>query len=354
MKIVFACHGSGNGGAERIITTLANEFCVRAYQVVLITTKEDHNEYQLADGIKHIRVLTDSNSRVKATFQRLFKLRRVIKEEKPECIISFSAVTNIQVLLATLFIGVKIIVSERVDPSRYPSSKIRRILRLILYPLACRIVFQTQDAMDYFPNYIRTKGTIIPNPIRNRLPAPYMGKRNNIIVGVGSLGEQKNWKMSLEACKIFFKDNPDYKMIIYGEGPLREELQQEIDDNSILKEKVVLAGFADDVVEKINKARMFISSSDYEGISNSMLEALATGVPTICTDCPTGGAKSVIESGINGFLVNVGDYQDLSKKMNMLANDVEMCEKFTRNSVSIKEKLKLDTIIELWEKEVLG
>ena len=207
--------------------------------------------------------------------------------------------------------------------------------------------------MDYFPYYIKAKGTIIPNPIREQLPAPYIGKRCNTIVGVGSLGEQKNWAMSLEACKEFFKYKPEYKMIIYGEGPLREELQREINNNSVLKDRVVLAGFADDVVEKINNARMFISSSDYEGISNSMLEALATGVPTICTDCPVGGARSVIVSGNNGFLVNVGDYEDLSKKMIILADNDEICEKFTRNSVLIKENLKLDTIVKRWENEVL-
>lgn len=353
MKIVFACHGSGNGGAERIITTLANEFYDRNYQVVLITTKEDHNEYLLADGIKHIRVLADSQSKIRSTFQRLSKLRKVMSEEKPECIISFSSVTNIQILISTMLLGIKVIVSERVDPSRYPTSKIRRALRLILYPLAHKIVFQTQEAMDYFPYYIKAKGTIIPNPIREQLPAPYIGKRCNTIVGVGSLGEQKNWAMSLEACKEFFKYKPEYKMIIYGEGPLREELQREINNNSVLKDRVVLAGFADDVVEKINNARMFISSSDYEGISNSMLEALATGVPTICTDCPVGGARSVIVSGNNGFLVNVGDYEDLSKKMIILADNDEICEKFTRNSVLIKENLKLDTIVKRWENEVL-
>ena len=354
MKVMFACHGSGNGGAERVITTLANEFHNRHYQVVMITTKEKCNEYKLAEGIKNIRVLTNKSSRVVGTLQRLWQLRKNIKAEKPDCIVSFSAVTNIQILIASLFLRIKIIVSERVDPSRYPTSKIRRGLRMILYPLAYKIVFQTQDAMDYFPARIKKKGVIIPNPIRENLPMPYNGERSKVVVGVGSLGEQKNWKMSLEACRLFFRRKPDYKLIIYGEGPLREKLQQEINNDNILKDRVVLVGFVEDVVEKINNARMYISSSNYEGISNSMLEALATGVPTICTDCPTGGAKSVILSGYNGFLVQVGDYMEFSEKMLVLANDDEMCEQFTKNSVHIKEKLKLDTIVELWEHEVLG
>lgn len=354
MKILFACHGAGNGGAERIITTLANEFHKRQYEVVLLTTKEEYNDYRIDNGIKHIRVVVNGNSKVINTVNRVVQIRRHIRNEKPACIISFSTVTNLQILISSMFLHTKIIVSERVDPSRYPTSKIRRALRIALYPLANRIVFQTKDAMHYFPQRIQKKGTIIANPIRDNLPAPYSGKRDNTVVGVGSLGEQKNWSMALSACKLFFEKKPDYKFIIYGEGPLRDTLQCEIDNDCLLKDRVVLAGFANDVVEKIKNARMFISSSDYEGISNSMLEALAIGVPSICTDCPTGGAKSVIKSGYNGFLVKVGDYVDLSEKMLVLANNEDICEKFSENSVQIKKQLKMDSIVNLWESEVLG
>ena len=354
MKILFACHGAGNGGAERIITTLANEFYKRKYQVVLITTKEKHNDYQLEDGIKHFRVIVNSSSKVSEAIQRLKQMRIIIKSERPDCIISFSTVTNLQILISSSFLRIKTIVSERVDPSRYPTSKIRRILRIALYPTADKIIFQTKDAMDYFPNMIKKKGDIIPNPIRDGLPLPYSGERENIVVGVGSLGEQKNWTMALSACRLFFEQKPEYKMIIYGEGPLREELQSEIDNDEILKNRVILAGFADNVVDRIRSSRMYISSSNYEGISNSMLEALAIGLPTICTDCPTGGAKSVIVSGQNGFLVEVEDHVDLAEKMLLLANDDDLCDTFSENSVHIRNTLKLDTIVDLWEKEVLG
>ena len=301
MKILFACHGAGNGGAERVITTLANEFYKRQYSVVLITTKEKYNDYQLENGIKHIRIVVDCKSKVLATISRLRQIRKCVKKERPDCIISFSAITNLRIIISTLFLNIKTIVSERVDPSKHPTSRIRRILRILLYPFANRIVFQTEEAMNYFPNGIKKKGIVIPNPIRRDLPSPFIGSRKKVIVGVGSLGEQKNWRMALSACKLFFKHEPDYKFIIYGEGPLREQLQHQINKDRELKDKVFLAGFDNDVVEKIKNAKMYISTSNYEGISNSMLEALAVGVPTICTDCPAGGAKSVITPNYNGF-----------------------------------------------------
>lgn len=352
MKILFACHGAGNGGAERMITTLANEYCKRDHEVVLLTTRAAMNDYRLEPGIRHVRVVMAGGSKLGESVRRIRAIRALLKRERPDCVVSFSTITNIQVLLAAAFLGLRVIVSERTDPARYPSARIRRALRLLLYPFAERVVFQTPDARDYFPAAIRRKGVIIPNPIRPDLPAPFRGARRKAVVGIGSLGDQKHWSVALDACRLFFEKHPEYTFTIYGEGPHRQQLQDTIDADALLRGRVTLAGFSDRVVEEMNDARMYISSSDYEGISNSMLEALATGVPTICTDCPVGGARMVIRSGENGFLVAVGDYRDLADKMLLLAERDELCRRFSESSVRIRGELALDRILAMWEKEI--
>lgn len=352
MKITFLCHGAGNGGAERVITTLASEFSKKGYMVQLVTTNEANNDYKIDTRINRDIVLSNKHNILLRSVDRVVQLRNCIKAFNPECIISFSSIPNMQAVVATLGLNCKVIISERTDPSRYPASLIGKGLRRMLYPLSDKIVFQTNEAKEYFPEHIKRKSNIIPNPIRNDLPEPNLAVSEKRIIGIGSLGEQKNWAMSLEACKIFFEVYPEYTFDIFGEGPYRQELQKIIDKNEILRNRVHLRGFSVNVMEELIKSKMYISSSNYEGISNAMLEALATGIPTICTDCPVGGARENIINGVNGILISVGDSKALSEAMKSVAADEELCKKLSSNSVVIRETLNLDRIVQMWENEV--
>lgn len=353
-KLLFLCHGAGNGGAERVITTLAGAFAQKDYFVVLITTNEPKNDYVLNSNIIHKIILSNKKSVIYRTIDRIIQLRSYLKQYKPDCIISFSGIPNMQAVVADIGLKNRLIISERVDPSKYPQSKLGRILRDFIYHFADCIVFQTEDARNYFDRYIQNRSVIIPNPIRNDLPKPYMGERKKRIVGVGSLGEQKNWTMGIKASRIFFESHPDYVFDIYGDGPLKNILQKMIYDDDLLRDRVKLHGFVPDVVDRILNATMYISSSDYEGISNAMLESLAVGVPTICTDCPVGGARENIESGENGFLVPVGDYKKLAELMTYLADNKSLQQRFSQKSPSIREILQLDNIVYQWEKVING
>lgn len=352
MKITFLCHGAGNGGAERVITTLASEFSQKGYMVQLITTNEANNDYKIDREIKKDIVLSNKHNILLRSVDRVVQLRKCIKAFNPECIISFSSIPNMQALVATLGLKCKVIISERTDPSRYPASLLGRSMRRILYPLSGKIIFQTNEAKEYFPECIKRKSRIIPNPIRNDLPESNLSINEKRIIGIGSLGEQKNWVMSLEACKLFFEVYPEYTFDIFGEGPYRGELQKIIDEDKMLRNRVHLCGFSANVIEELIKSKMYISSSNYEGISNAMLEALATGIPTICTDCPVGGARENIVTGISGILIPVGDSTALYEAMKSIAADEELCKKLSSNSMEIRETLNLNRIVQMWENEV--
>ena len=353
MKVMFLCHGAGNGGAERIITTLAGAFADKGYTVELVTTSEQNNDYVLNPKIHHTIILSNKEFSISRSIDRVLQLRKCIRQVKPKCIVSFSAIPNMQAIVASLGLHCRLVISERTDPSRYPTSSFGRKIRKYLYPLADEVVFQTNEAKEYFSNKIQKKSVVIPNPIRDDLPEPYAGEREKRIVGIGSLGEQKNWAVALEAGKVFFRKHPEFSMDIYGEGPFRNDLQKEIDSNEYLKGRVNLKGFSPNVVEEMLRASMYVSSSDYEGISNAMLEALAVGVPTICTDCPVGGARENITDGENGLLVPVRDYKKLAEAMNIIAESAELQNKFSNNSPAIRERLKLSHIVKLWENEVV-
>lgn len=318
-----------------------------------MTTSSSDTDYDLHKNVKRIVVQTDGKNRIKRFNDRVLSIRRIVEREKFDCIISFSAIPNIQILMATIGMRIPIIISERTDPSRYPDSFAGKFLRKILYGRAQSIVFQTPDARDYFPKYIRNKSVIIPNPLSNSIPDIYEGEREKKVVGVGALVEQKNWSVLLKACVGFLKEHDDYQVHIYGEGDERDKLQNIINNNALLRGKVFLMGFSSNVLSEIRNARIYVSSSDYEGISNAMLEALALGIPSICTDCPVGGARQFISNGKNGILVKVRDSSALEDAMNLLASNDDFCYELSANAVKIRGILETKVIVDKWEKEVL-
>ena len=347
---MFICHGVGNGGAERVILTLAEEFLNRKYKVFLTVTTPEKNDYVINPNIHFIRIIPKGKNVLLRAGSKIQQIRKIVKTNNIESIISFSSITNIQTLIATFFLNRRIIISERTDPSYYPKSIFLKIIRKIIYPLADYIVFQTEMAREYFGYSIRKKSVIIPNPIRKDMPQRYKGERNKKIIGIGSLGEQKNWDMSLKACEILFKKHNDYIMEIYGDGPDKNRLQEKINSSPFLKNNVFLMGFSHNAVNEMRKATMYISSSIYEGISNSMLEALAVGTPAICTDCPVGGARKYIKNGINGILVKVNDYEDLAYQMEKIITDKKFASSLSNESIKIKKEIELEKIAECWER----
>lgn len=348
-KVMFACHGIGNGGAERVLLTLANSFAERNYEVSIITTNEPHNDYPVNGLIKHYICYPNQKYSIGRILSRLKKIRQIANQESPDCIVSFSANINVQILLSTLGLGIRTIVSERTDPSRYPESRIGRFIRTLSYKLADLVVFQTVDARNYFPKFIRSKSMIIHNPICITIPEGSYTSKEDLIIGIGSLGLQKNWKMALKAFSHFSETHSTYRFEIYGEGPLKDELNAFIQRDANLVGRVYLMGFSSEVSKRLLQSKIYVSSSIFEGISNSMLEALALGVPTICTDCPVGGAKMFIKNGISGILVPVNDVAAMSSAMNKLADDESFAYMLSTQSIRLREELSIDKIIDIWE-----
>ena len=281
-----------------------------------MTSIKENSYYKLNNNINLYNL--DENrpekSFLKKNIKRLKKMNLLVKKIKPDIIISFLPEPSYRILFLKIFNpNIKVIVSVRNDPKvEYSSIKNRMIMKL-LYPLADGFVFQTQEAKEYFSKKIQDKSVIIPNPINEEfICEPYTGKREKIIVTVGRLEKQKNHKMLIEAFSKLPEELNEYKLIIYGEGSLRPELEKQIKELNLL-DRVFLPGQVDDIKNKIYKASLFVLSSNYEGMPNALMEAMALGIPCISTDCPCGGPRFLIKNGYNGYLVHINDIQDLHK-----------------------------------------
>lgn len=344
-NILFVTVGLNGGGAERVMTLLANNFIEEGNKVSILMLINDTIEYNVH---KNINIIS-THDKKKDVFSKIKIIRKTIKDLQADTVISFFTYQNIYTIIASIGLKCKVIVSERNDPSKTVRHKFMHVIRNYVYRLADKIVFQTLDAMDYFPMAIRKKGVIIPNPIKANLPQRYEGERKKKFVAFSRLTEQKNITLMIDACENVFKKYNDYKLEIYGQGELENELKRYVESKE-LNNKIIFKGFCKDIHSKINDAKLFISTSDYEGISNSMLEAFSMGIPCICTDCPIGGARMVIENRVNGILIDVGDMNKLEKAIVEIINNEDLANKISINAYNSKDRFSEEKIILLWKK----
>lgn len=345
-ELIFVTPNLSNGGAERVTAVLAEGFATKGYKTTVAFMKDNKNVYSLSENVTLEYVFSD-DSRLKKILKKIWRLRKMICEHPEASIIAMLPYETLYTFLACLGLKRKVIYSLRNDPANM-QSKLEKLIHKQIYPRADKIVFQTEDAKNYFPDKVQKKGVIIPNPINGHLPWRFEGERMKEIVTVGRMVQQKNYPLLLNAFVEVHKRFPDWKLRIFGQGPLETELKL-LCEKLEIEDCVEFCGFVENVSEKIYKSGMFVLSSDYEGISNAMLEALAMGIPCICTDCPVGGTRMAIKNRENGMLVPVGDKQALVAAMEEIIENHVLAEKISKKAVEIRSALSVDTILKQWE-----
>ncbi len=347
-KILIVLHNLKNGGVERVLSVLANYFAERGYNVHVLAISSDEVSYHLSPNINYEFVpIIPIYKRIGlwGNLKAVFNIFKQIKRINPDYVIGFDDSIIIRSIPSAWLLRKKIIVSERIDPSIYGLPM--HIVRQITYDMADHVVFQTEDAKAYFPKRTQKKSVVIPNPLTEGLPFRSKDVNKDIIMAC-RLRPQKNVGLAIRAFAHFHKNHPDYRLVVYGEGYLLDELKSLAEDKGV-SNSVVFPGHVDDIHQRMASCAMFLLSSDYEGLSNSMIEALAIGAPTISTDCPVGGARMMIENGENGLLVPVGDEKAIAEAMTMIADDKEKSSRLSENGVKIRERLSVSTICPQWE-----
>ncbi len=344
-KVSFIIASMVANGAERVMSLLVNDAVAKGVEVELMLLSNNTVDYKLDERVK-VYFLGENlpNGRIRASYGRFSNLRKRIKEFKPDVVVSFLTVCNIYAYFATRGLGVPVILSERNDPVRGCTGKLQRLARNISYSLSNGIIFQTEEARSCFHKRIRKKATVIPNPVKEGLPVADIENREKIVVAAGRLTEQKNYPMMLKAFSVFNRKQPEYKLHIYGDGEMKDSLQ-EYAQKLGLEQQVEFKGLVQDLHNRMVRAGMFVLSSDYEGISNSLLESLSMGVPCISTDCPCGGSSYLIKNGENGLLVPVGNAEKLAEAMIKVAESDEYAMKLGSAARKIREVHSAEVII---------
>ena len=266
MKILFVITGMQSGGAERVMATLCNELSER-HEVRLLSLKDNVSDYVLSPRVEFVSGGV-KNQNILASIK---VIQSHIDKWKPDVAVSFMTKTNILALLAKKMAKYKVsmIIAERANP--YHTKKIFKIMRKLTYPMADGCVFQTEQAKEYYKNILKCKSEVLRNPLNPDFSIqPYQGLRTKRIVTVGRLSEEKNQKLLINAFSKIASKYIDYKVEIYGDGPLRNELQELINEKN-MESQIKLMGRKDSIQKYIQDAEIFVLPSNSEGMPNALL-----------------------------------------------------------------------------------
>ena len=314
-KILFYINTLENGGAERAICNTASYFAEHDWKVILLTSYRVEKEYIYSDKIQRVIIeqTRTNDSAIRRNLNRIKAIRKICKDYKIDIAVSFMREPNFRLVLATWGIKTKAVISVRNDPNREYSGTVGKVVGKILLPCADGAVFQTEDAKRWFPKKLQRKAKVIYNVVDSKFfETTYCGEHD--IITVGRISPQKNHTMLIKAFKKVHDEFPEERLVICGRTQTEMGIKELIEKLE-LEDSVILLGQIENVPEILSKAKLFVLSSDYEGMPNALMEAMAVGVPAISTDCPCGGPKELFGEELKNCLIPVGDIDALAKKM---------------------------------------
>lgn len=347
MKILFLVSSLRVGGAERTVSYLSSYLANKGDEVVIYTMinqicYEINPKIKVISGDLPTQFKNNIQRKINAV-HRTIAINRAIRAEKPDivfCIIADSA----KFLMLSRNRKYKVIVSERANPRYAPEGKTERAKKI--FRKSDGIIFQTAHVTENYKGVIEGKSVIIPNAVGNEYVyaanAGWKTECRKSIAAVGRLAHQKDYFVMIKAFMLFHNTHPDYILEIYGDGPDREEIEQFILENN-LKDNVILRGTCRDVLSRISDASCYILTSYFEGMPNSLMEAMGIGMPCISTDCEYGPSE-LIKDGWNGLLVPVKDVQAICQALVKMIDDREFAVMCGKNAREILKTNNIETI----------
>ena len=342
MKLTFVTSTLHAGGSERVMSLLANTFAQKGYEVEIVCINKHLVFYPIDEKVK-VWFAEDEVKRF-SILKKMMWLRKHIYSEKPDVLIAFMLEVYCVTLASLIGVSVPVISSERIDPHFFGRAK--GLLRWLLLRRTTHLVVQTVRIKDFYSAKLQSRTTIIPNPVTDKVFSLTPTLKQKRIIAVGRLAYQKNYPMMFRAFAKVHHDFPDWQLVVYGNGPQKDEIRGVIERLG-MEGHIILAGKSDHVVEEMNKSSLFVMSSDYEGMSNALLEAVCVGLPVISTD--VSGARDLITEGVNGYIVPVGNERALTLALSSMLSSPEKMDEMGRQSKALAPRFREEQIVGQWE-----
>lgn len=350
-KIMFVIGCLSGGGAERVVTSVASALAEKGFIVSILTYYEAEGEYYYSPKINRINIsnggIVDFNKM--SIFDKIKRIRKNIKNEKPDEIICFLPHPLVYTYFSCLFSKYKkrISYAVRANPKK-ENDLISKIQQKLCYKVK-KIITQNKGQANCFSKRLQKKIVVIPNPMYDELfetQKEYSTTVKNI-VSVGRLTDQKNYELSINAMKIICDKYSNINYYIYGNGPLENRINTLIKEKK-LEKRVFIMGFERNRNKIYDDKDIFIMTSKFEGMPNALAEAMCKGIPSISTNCEFGPSDLILNANM-GILLDDFKVETLVNALEKVVNNYDEYVIKAKNAREIlKKKYSFDKIMKKW------
>ena len=356
-RILLVISSLAAGGAERVISEMANWWAAHDRKVAVLTLENTYaDHYLLHPSVERITIdwqLPRTRLHIPSQYiKHQTMLRNAVLNYKPDVLISFIDRTNIRMLFALAGTEVPLIVTERTDPRYHHIGLSWSLVRRLMYPFSSALVVQTNAVTAWAKQIVpNNRIRVIQNFVR-AMPEPKdikseADRLQPFLLSVGRLGKEKGHDLLIRAFSDAQSRQEYWRLVILGEGPERSKLEK-LAGTLGIRDAVVMPGIVKEPTEWMHKAQFFALPSRYEGFPNALLEAMACGCAVIATDCPSGPAE-IIHHNENGLLVPKEDIKALSAGMSRLMEDRELRTCLGQRALEVRSRFAKDTIMAQWD-----
>ena len=345
----------GSGGAQRVATSLANAWARRGRRVAVLTLAAPETDFFSVDPAVaryHLGGIGGSQgivAKLAANVRRIWTLRRALRKASPKVVVGFIAPTNVLLILAAIGLGLRVVIAERNDPARQSFGLAWDTLRRLLYRFADRVTANSHGALDTMRAYVPAeKLAFTPNPVNLPGDGPAAELDGPTILAVGRLHRQKAYDVLLAAFAQLAEGAPGWRLVVLGDGPLRETLETQARDDGI-SPLVEFLGCVSDPYPYYRGADIFVLASRHEGMPNALLEAMSCGLPSIVTDASSGPLEWV-DDGRSGLVVPAEDPDSLAAALLRLVRDPDLRRKLGHEAKRRLAGHHLASVLGKWDR----
>ncbi len=358
MKVHFLTSSLGAGGAERVASTLCNEWVTQGHEVTLIATFSGGGvAFYPVSALVNVIFLADlvpkRRKSLSSYWQRLFVLRKIILSNSADVVVSFLPNVNIAAIFATAFTKVPLVISERRDPISQPTSRSWEFACAMLYRFSDAVVVQTESVLrsigGLYPSLKRV--ACVPNPLPQKIEQFLRidkAKSRCVLLSLGRLATEKQIEHSVKAFGALANSHEGWDLHIYGDGPAHAGLASLIGELD-LQGRVFLMGKTTEPWDVMAKADAFVMTSRHEGFPNALLEAMGIGLPCVVYDCPS-GPHEITRGGLDALLVPLNDQAALTQALQRVMDDAALRKDLGgRARASVLARYELKVVLRQWD-----